>query len=155
VLADGGAQVVEYSSLANADYVTNAVEGRFTLALTAAIGELEYQARVLAMIRVYRALGVNLAGSFQETVKQKARWTVLSFRRIDPADAEARQAETDAGVELQPGVYRFEVFLRGAARPSPDVVGKTRVEVRRSALLLVDPVTVLLKDGAAPWRRAG
>lgn len=151
LLTGGGREVVEYASLAHADYVENALAGRFTLALTARVDDLEYQSRILAMIRVYEALGVTLTSGFGEVVRQKARWSVLSFRPASPEDADARQAQDEAGAVLQAdGLYRFHVFLHGARRTAP--LGKVHIEVLRSVRLLVDPVTLLLQEGSGPWR---
>lgn len=155
VVEVGGAQVAEYTSLAHADYVVNALANRFTLARTAAVDDVEYESRVLAMIRVYQALGVRLEQSFSDVVRNKARWTVLSFRRVETSDNSIEAAEAQAGVSLQLPVYRFEVFLRGAVQPHPSVVGKVWVQMLRSVRLLVDPTVVLVQDAAAPWRPAG
>jgi len=147
-----GRQVVEYADLAHADYVENSLQGRFSMALTGVIGEREYEARVLAMVRAYQALGVDLGQSFRDLVTGKTRWTVLSFRPLDLTDEEVSQAEKEADVSLAPTTYRFEVFRRGGMRPHPTDVSKTHVDIQQLVRLLVDPVTVLIQDGAGPWR---
>ena len=83
---------MDYPSLDHTDYVANSLDGRFTLALTGTIQEQEYQARVLAMARVYDALGVDTDQPFIEVARAKARWSVLSFRGMDPADPMAATA---------------------------------------------------------------
>jgi hypothetical protein len=149
-----GKQVVEYRSLAHADYVRSALDGRFSLARTAQVADVEYQARTLAMVRAYAALGVDLTASFSQVVRDKARWTVLSFRSVELDDVDATQAVKDTDATLHPPLFRIEVFTRGAARPAPDVVGRVHVPVRRLVHLLVDPVTVLLREADEPWRTA-
>jgi hypothetical protein len=151
----GDVRVAEYTSLAHADYVLNALANRFTLTRTAAIDDVEYESRVLAMIRVYQALGVRLDQSFSDVVRNKARWTVLSFRRVETSDSSIEAAEAQAGVSLQLPAYRFEVFLRGAVQPHPSAVGKVRVRMLRSVQLFVDPTVVLMQDSDGLWRQAG
>jgi hypothetical protein len=151
VVVVGGQRVVEYTSLAHADYVASALGGKFTLALTAAIGEAEYESRILSMIRAYRALGVNLTGSFSDIVKQKARWTVLSFQRADLLSPLVQAAQNEAGATVLDTAYLIEMYLRGAMRPDPSSVGKILVEIVRSVQVLIDPVTVLMKDGQGTW----
>ncbi|HEX8510623.1 MAG TPA: hypothetical protein VF635_14145, partial [Propionibacteriaceae bacterium] len=154
VVEIGNARVAEYPSLAHADYVLNALANRFTLAHTAAVDDVEYKSRVLAMIRVYQALGVRLDQSFSDVVRNKARWTVLSFRRIETSDSSLEAAETQAGLRLRLPIYRFEVYLHGAAEPHPSVVGKIRIRMLRTVQLLVDSTTVLVQEAAEPWRQA-
>lgn len=150
-----GEDLVDYPSLDHTDYVTNSLRGTFTLSLTGAIQEQEYQARVLAMARVYEALGVDTERPFGEVVRAKARWSVLSFRGQDPADAEAASAASDAGVVLTAPLYRFEVFLHGAVRPHPTDLSRVLVEVGRRVTLLADPLVVLAREAGGPWQRAG
>jgi hypothetical protein len=124
----------------------------FTLALTGAIQEQEYQSRVLAMARVYDALGVDTGRPFFEVVRAKAQWSVLSFRGMDPADPTAVTATGQAGVGLIAPLYRVEVFLRSAVRPHPTDLARKHVTIRRRVELLVDPLTVLAREQSGPWR---
>ena len=150
----GGQAVVEYTSFDHADYVRSSLDGRFSLDLTARIDDLEYEARILAMIRVYAALGVDLGGGFGQVVAAKARWTVVSFRPAALHDAEVKQAAIDTGTDLHEPLYRFEMITRGPSRPAPGAIGKVHVPVRRAVRLLVDPVTVLLQEGQTAWQSA-
>jgi hypothetical protein len=151
----GGEQVVEYRDLAHADYVQNCLDNRFTMALTGRIDDREYQARVLAMVRVYAALGVDLDAGFGQVVRGKARWTVVSFRAVDPTADDAEQARKDTGVVLGEPLYRFEVVERGAVRPAPGAVGRVHMRIRRAVTLLADPVSVLGREGDGPWEQLG
>ena len=127
----GDDDIVDYPSLDHTDYVANSLGGAFTLALTGAIQEHEYQARVLAMARVYDALGVDTERPFFEVVRAKAQWSVLSFRGMDPADPAAVTASGQAGVGLTTPLYRVEVFLHGAPRPHPTDLARKHVTIRR------------------------
>jgi hypothetical protein len=148
----GDDDVADYPSLDHTDYVTNSLDGAFTLALTGAIQEQEYQARVLAMARVYDALGVDTDQPFGQVVRAKARWAVLSFRGMDPGDPAALAAEGLAGVELSAPLYRVEVFLHGPVRPHPTDPARQHVPIRRRVELLVDPLVVLAREQGGPWR---
>ena len=155
VVRIGDDDVVDYPSLDHTDYVTNSLAGRFTLALTGAIQEQEYQARVLAMARVYDALGVDTERPFFEVVRAKAQWAVLSFRGMDPADAASVTAAGEAAVGLVAPLYRVDACLHGAPRPHPTDIARKHVTVRRRVELLVDPLTVLAREHGGPWRTAG
>jgi hypothetical protein len=150
--ADDGTAAVDYPGLDHADYVANSLRGAFSLALTGRIQEREYQARVLAMARAYVALGVDTTQSFATVVRAKARWAVLSFRALDPADEEARTAAKATGAGLTEPLYRIVAFRHGGSRPHPSDVARVRVAVERRVELLVDPVTVLLREETGQWR---
>jgi hypothetical protein len=149
----GEERVVEYSAFDHADYVDSSLKGRFTLARTARVADVEYQARTLAMLRTYAALGVDLAAPFGRLVEDKARWTVLSFRPVALTDADAAQALQDTGATLHPPLFRIDMITTGAPRPGP-AVGRVHVPVSRLVRVLVDPLTVLLREGDAAWRPA-
>ena len=155
VVRIGDDDVVDYPSLDHTDYVANSLRGAFTLALTGAIEEQEYQSRVLAMARAYDALGVDTQQPFFEVVRDKARWSVLSFRGMDPADPAAAAAAGQAGVELTAPLYRIEVFLHGAPRPHATDIARKHVTARRRVELLVDPLSVLSREQSGPWRATG
>jgi hypothetical protein len=146
-----GADVVDYPSLDHTDYVANSLDGRFTLALTGTIQEQEYQARVLAMARVYDALGVDTDLPFLEVARAKARWSVLSFRGMDPADPMAATAGGQAGVRLAAPLFRVEVFLHGQVRRHPTDRARLHVAVGRRVEVLVDPLHVLTREQSGPW----
>jgi hypothetical protein len=131
--------------------VANSLDGRFTLALTGTIQEQEYQARVLAMARVYDALGVDTDLPFLEVARAKARWSVLSFRGMDPADPMAATAGGQAGVRLAAPLFRVEVFLHGQVRRHPTDRARLHVAVGRRVEVLVDPLHVLTREQSGPW----
>ena len=148
-----GADVVEYPSFAHADYVTNTLQGRFSLHLTGRIEEHEYQGRVLAMAHAYLALGVDTEGPPEEVIAAKALWAVLSFGSTDPGEATALTAAADTGVRLTAPLYRLEAFLPRGRQPHPTDVTRVRVGVGRRVELLVDPLHVLTRDEGRPWLR--
>jgi hypothetical protein len=98
-----GRQVMDCASLANADYVVNALAGRFSLSSTGRIAEHEYEARVLAMLRVYQVLGVDLSGTFDQVASRKARWAVLSFRTVGDGDGDLPGRREGSGKWEQAG----------------------------------------------------
>ncbi|GAA4753343.1 hypothetical protein GCM10023328_40750 [Modestobacter marinus] len=150
-----GADMVDHPSLDHADYVASSLRGAMTLALTGAVREDEYRSRVLAMARAYEALGVDTTQDPRTVTRAKARWSVSSFRALDPADEEAVSAAGAAGVQLTAPLYRLVVVLPGAVRPHPTEVDRVHVEVRRRVDLLVDPVLVLTREGAGEWGSSG
>jgi hypothetical protein len=152
VVRIGDDEVVDYPSLDHTDYVANSLNGAFTLRLTGRIQEQEYQSRVLAMARVYGALGVDTDQPFVDVVRAKARWAVLSFRGMDPAHAAAAAAAGEAGVGLLAPLYRVEVCLHSTTRPHPTDLARKHVTIRRRVELLVDAMTVLAREQSGPWR---
>ena len=139
----GGKTVVRYESFARADYVESALEGRFSLALTSRIDSDEYERRVLAMARCYRALGVDVTD-----VAAKARWAVLSFLQSDPTDPELIAAQRQAGVILMGHVYRFDIYRHGKQTSSNE---KVFVAIQQRHVVFVDEHHSLRHDGNV-WR---
>jgi hypothetical protein len=77
---------------------------------------------------------------------------VLSFRPAGLTDADAQQAVDDTGTTLHPPLFRIDMITTGAPRPGP-AVGRVHVPVSRLVRVLVDPLTVLLREGDEAWRR--
>lgn len=142
----GGQPVVEYHGFAHADYVANALDGKFSLALTGRVDSAEYQARVLAMARVYRGLrpGAPRAGD----------WTVLSFRKVQATDADLLAAAQDAGsAALRVGrIYRFGLFLPGESKQHPNDVRKVRVPIHAEASVFIDEERLFLQRDGGTWK---
>ncbi|HZA25588.1 MAG TPA: hypothetical protein VFA32_23825 [Dehalococcoidia bacterium] len=144
VQADGE-EVAEYASFDHVDYVENALQNRFSLALTGRIQTREYVMRVLAMARAYLALGVSNVGG-------KRSWNVLSFRPAPAEDAERKVAEEEAGRALGGTVFRFEMYKPALAPAQPADHRKIHWRMRDRTVLFVDGTsTVLLKTGSGPW----
>ena len=147
VVTVGGKSFAEFASFRHVDYVRNALDGLFTMRLLARVDAKEYQRRVLAAAFAYLALG------FERTTKvikpatlrrERAQWTMLSFRRVLQGDPELEKAKVDAKVLLPDRVYRMEFFPSPDDLPVLDVVGDNRnkrMEIRERQLLFVDPVS--------------
>jgi hypothetical protein len=141
---DNGAEVVEYASFDHVDYTEQGLRGRFSLALTGRVDTIEYTARVLAMTRVYQALGLTTA---------RRRWPVLSFRPADPADDVLLRAQADTGTTLQGQVHRIELFERGRERPHATDHRRVHVEQlgRLTTYVGALPVVLVQRNGGA-WQ---
>jgi hypothetical protein len=152
----GDQDFAEMASFANADYVLNAVENRFSGRLTARVTTEEYQRRVLAAARAHWVLsgGLNVAPTRKD-------WLMLSFRRVSPGDPELQRAQGEAGHVLGGGaVYRLEMCFVGeaaATAPSPAGPRFRRLPVRRRNSFFVSPTDplALRRRGTDPgWGRA-
>ena len=139
-----GGERLEYASFDHVDYVHSALERRFSLSLTARVGVEEYLARVLAMVRAYAALGVD--------VDDDRGWTLVSFNAVPATDPELRAAETEAGLRLRPPRFRFLFGRRGTERPQADH-RRVAVTLRDTATVFVGALPRLLtRRNAGPWR---
>ena len=136
-----------------------------TAALTAKIDLAETKARVLAMAAVYWSLGVR-DPEFRErrrsdedrqwiveTLKAKAGWAVLSFRKTGEGDTELDSAEEAAGV---PAGRRATLPLpRLSARAEtrhPGDLKSVLVELTDQVVAFSDGREVILRrDGS--WQR--
>lgn len=150
--------LVEYPAFDNVDYVKNTLGNQFSLALTGKVGIRQYEFRVLAMARVYRALGikeedfykpgVSEPEAFGEIVNAKAQWNVISFRKVAADDPELKEAESQTKADLSGDVYRFQVYQPGNRRVENK---KVLVEIKDMVTLLVDPIQILAKKGQGKW----
>ncbi|MGQ4646492.1 hypothetical protein [Lyngbya aestuarii] len=157
----GDQQMVEYAAIDYVDYVENALQGKFSLALTGQVDVNEYQARVLAMGYVYRALGIKeedfFGGdvadqdAFFPIIREKAKWSVLSFREVLATDQELQTVQSKTGITLEGSVYRFEMYRHGQQSAHPNDFRKRLVAIEESATLFVKGFQILLKRGAHPW----
>lgn len=138
-----GKKVVEYSALDYVDYVKNALQNEFSLSLTGQVDVSEYEARVLAMARVYLALGLNF--------NARGQWSVLSFQEVLPSDRELQQAQTQTGVTLQGKVYRFQLYRHGLRSPHPKDFRKVVVEIEEIVTLFVAPLRILQQQQNGRW----
>jgi hypothetical protein len=149
VVKVGNQEFAEYNSIDYADYVRNALNGKFSLRVTAHIVQRNYQDRVLSMVFAYRMLGAT-------DRKQKLDWVVLSFRTVTPGDPESQEAQMKAKLGLPGDVYRFEVFRnpRKLTTTPGMAFDKVRVAISDRTRLFVDPVNrrVLMSENLGPWR---
>jgi hypothetical protein len=140
----GNQTVVEYADFDHADYVESALQNQFSLALTGKVDVQQYKVRVLAMARVYRALGVS-------STAQKGAWSVVSFRKTETSDAELQQAQTQSGTSLQGDIYRFQLYRHGSSTLDSTNPRKRQVQVLETVTFFVDALRVLLKRGTSNW----
>lgn len=144
---DETAKVVDYPSLAYGDYVQVALNNGFNIETIGKTSVEEYVARTLTMARVYSAL--------ESTSRlDKANWSLLSFRRAEPLDADLQAAldATHRTVQWE-FTYRFKMFQHNH-RTVADKKKFDRVLVpyESMVLLFADPSIVLhqLPDGS--WK---
>ncbi|BAY49512.1 hypothetical protein SAMD00079811_71410 [Scytonema sp. HK-05] len=145
-VTQNGKNLIEYADLAHADYVESSLQKKFSLSLTGRVDVREYEARVLAMAKVYEVLNI--------TPDQRGQWSVFSFRQVQPTDSELKQAQTQTGTTVVGSIYRFEIYRYGNSSPNPDDFRKQWVEIQETVTLFVTPLNVLLKRNNDAWRRA-
>jgi hypothetical protein len=146
-----GVELVECADFDHVDYVEAALAKKFTLVHTGAVATREYEARVLAIARSYRALGVT-GGGRDAQLRQKAQWSVLSFRRLDKGDPELTAAEGVTDSRLTLPAYRIELYKHGTPQRVAGQVRKIHVPIRERALLFVDGSRILRKREGLPWQ---
>src|SRR5262249_7022445 len=80
----GGRRFAEYHSFVHADYVRNALAGKFSMPLTSKVDSTQYQNPLLPMTYCYLALGVERTSKannpgLRNLARERGLWTVLSF----------------------------------------------------------------------------
>jgi hypothetical protein len=140
-------QEVEYESFAHVDYVRSALNNRFSLVLTSQIDFEEYRDRVLAMMRVYRAVGVNLTLSDDDLRAAKAVWAVLSFRVGNTSDPELQVALNGTSINTAGRIYRFVLYKHGKQR---FVKNKARIAVQPNTLTTLYVLKSAIRMKQAP-----
>jgi hypothetical protein len=142
-----GRLFAECESFFHLDYVQSALDGRFSLRLTAHVSAEEYERRVLAMALTYRVLGGN-----------RNSWFLLSFLRVLPGTPELQQAQADAATVLSGIVYRCEIFRINSTQPSqPSSFRRRLLPINDRHFLFVDPQNRLVlqrRDTQILWTRA-
>jgi hypothetical protein len=148
-----GRRFAAYQDVMRVDYVD--MPGTMTAALTSRVTLAEYKARVLAMEAVYWSLGIR-GGRYVDTIREKAKWAVRSFRAVADDDPELAKAEQATATKLAgPRRYRFEVF-RWRQNPdenrdalNPRIV---LIEMAERVVLYVAGNIVLFRRDDGPWR---
>jgi hypothetical protein len=143
IVQQGGEAFAEYLSFAHTDYVQNALDGLFTLAIIGKTGIEEYKDRVLSMALVNRELG-----------GQRGQWTVFSFRALSAGDPELQEANVQAGVLLRGPVYRFEMIRKAAVESVPGNPQKKRMPIRGRRSFMVDPKHRRILVKQERWRNS-
>jgi hypothetical protein len=142
-----GKDVVEIASFLHVDYVTNAVENRFSTRLLSRITIDEYRRRILCALRVHFVLanGMDIPGTRERTL-------FLSFRAVNAGDPELQRAQQQGNHVFHASVYRVETCeLRGndPTKPSPQ-----NHRLRRMDLIGHNFFFVSARDQTALRRRA-
>ena len=149
---DGRSTSVRYPNYERADYTLSAFEGRFSIAQTYKIDFTEYTHRILATLRMYRALS---------NIGDKNSLHILSFNQISANDGLLRQAQSETGRSLSGPIYRFDVFDSDYATVRPTAtLAEEHYEVSVMFTLLVGQSDFLLAiarrgDGSearSPWQ---
>ncbi len=141
LVTENGIEFAEYARFDQADYIKSALEGLFSISLTAQVGIVEYQARVLSMALVYLADRIN-----------PRRRLVLSFRSTTPGDGELLAAESEASKTLIGKVFRFELIDRDSNAQKVGTVWRARVTRRNIYFCAPDQRVVLQKRPGQRWR---
>ncbi|KJD42389.1 hypothetical protein [Paenibacillus terrae] len=146
-----GKSILEYQRLDYADYVDSAIKNKYTLALTGNIDVTEYKARVLAMVYVYRALGISFDSEEETILEEKGNWSVYSFLKVQLSDEELQSAKSQTNTTIQGDVYRFEMYRHGEKSVDTKHFNKIRVEINEMVIVFVINNTVLLKRQNSDW----
>lgn len=167
VVQRDGKRYAAYANIDRVDYIT--LPNTMTAEQTARIDLEETKARVMAMERVYWALGVrdpeimaagggDSARTRVAVVRAKAHWAVLSFKAAERG-RELSRAERQAGARLSgPRQYRFHVYRYGPEIPAPRDEERSdlftvHVEMRDEHIVYVDAAQALVKAGDGRWIR--
>lgn len=110
IIAVAGIEQLEMARFQNVDYVTNAVQNRFSPRLLSRITTAEYENRVLAAARVHFSLA-----SGADLLATRNRTLFLSFRIVTAGDSELQQAQNQTQHTLTGTVYRVDALDLGTA----------------------------------------
>ena len=155
----GGKEFAEFPSFQHADYVRNALAGRFSMRLTARVEAEEYKRRVLGMAFCHLVLHVERTGRKQlvKNLKhERSLWTILSFRSTSLGDPELVQAQTSANVVLPGRSYWVVAFLRDKLDRTNPNPRRPRMPITEKYFLFVDPANRLVlvrRDSETTWRQ--
>ncbi len=124
----------------------NALDGKFTLALTAKVDTPEYERRVLNMARVYRVM------SQQGLPSPLNGWSLFSFRHVANNDQELADAAAEATVPVPQGpTYRFHLYRPGPTSTVPQNRRLLRVGILDEVFAFASDLTLLFKHGNDSW----
>ncbi|HSP06687.1 MAG TPA: hypothetical protein VLR94_05880, partial [Acidobacteriota bacterium] len=85
-------------------------------------------------------------------IDAKARWAVLSFRKIPAEDKQLKEAERKTGTRMDgPVRYSFQVYRHGLQIPDKKNCRLRYVEIHDMTVLFTDLLTILMKTDKSPW----
>lgn len=133
----GGILFLEGADFLHADYVEEALNGRWSIRITASVTTAEYTGRTRAMARAHRALPVS----------NRNAWFVISFRRVSPGDPELVSAQGMTSVLLAGPVFRIDLCRLVPATPVPTDVRRARMPINDRRLMFASAMspTVLFR----------
>ncbi len=159
VVLVGAQEFAEYPNSRRVDYAQNAIQKRFSSALTGRITAREYQQRVLAASFAYLAMGFERTGTIitPSTLRsERSRWKMLSFKKADPSDIEFQTAKAQSGLLLSGDIFRIELFPSVTAVPVPGDIFKVRLKMNKRYFLFVDVVrreVAIRERSTATWHK--
>lgn len=146
VLVDwNGDQVVQYQAYEYSDYTRAALNGQLSSAITGQINTEQYHSRVMAMYRVYKAVGAA------DKPEQK-RWSVLSFFYVSLPDENLETAQQQAGHVLEGDVMFFFLYQHGTISTPAEDFKRRYVAIETRVQLYVSPNALLIKQDDTTWR---
>ena len=136
----GGVDFLDCEKFLHVDYVTNALEGRFSVRLTSQVSSDEFKKRMQAIARTYEILGGDRNLRF-----------VVSFRKVSSGDPELQRAQIDSSSVLSGDVYRIDLISGGSAteQPHPTDLRRSLLPIQDRQIFFTSP-----KTGTTLRRRA-
>ena len=112
----GNSDFIETDNFDHVDYVTNALENRFTMVETMKVSQQQYQLRIIATARMYRFIGdLTQAGPNLRPIYDAFR--LISFHQGRDGDEEIKSAENALLVQFDQMVCRFDMVQIGVTEP--------------------------------------
>jgi len=144
----GGTDFLDCEKFIHVDYVTNALEGRFSPRLTTQVSSEEFRSRMLAMARIYDVLGGDRNLRF-----------VVSFRKVSVGDPELQRAQLDTSTVLTGDVYRIDLIRGGEAteQAHPTDFRRSLLPIQDRQLFFNAPqtgITLRKRANQAVWTQA-
>ncbi|MGL6096241.1 MAG: hypothetical protein ACRC7O_10660, partial [Fimbriiglobus sp.] len=139
-----GVEFLEGADFLHADYVEEALNGRWSIRMTASVTTEEYTSRTRAMARAHRAL----------PIANRNDWFVISFRRVSSGDPDLVAAQGSTSIVLSGPVFRIELCRLVAATPVPTDVRRARMPINGRRLMFASagsPAVLLKPFSSAVW----
>lgn len=147
LIQDSNSIYVESTRSEYADYVSSALNNRFSLALTSKIDFREYWNRIKVMNRAYIQFNNGCGGGCSSLFR------LLSFNRISRPDPELLEAQksTKAVLDEQDYIYRVVLYKPSDMRESASDFHKVQRKVTYKATMYIDPTRTLYQDEGQAW----